>query len=524
MAAPARRLRRVVLLASSLVLLAGVAISAPSAEALTLGTTQLFEVGGIAHDGSINGVHCVPEVGGIPAGCVSVGTNEGTQHPLVVVGSGATQTASYADADGGRHMLSDVWCATSERCIAVGWADATTGNHQYIMEYSGGTWTRVAAVDPADQSSVSGGIRLNMISCTDIDNCAAVGWFQAGSAATPANYVTPIAYSKIAGTWSVQVVQPAGMVLDTYTNPPTSRLSSVECVSATTCYAVGTHGIGSGTAVVPFVATGTVSGGSMSWTTADVPFSDFSSFSYGNVPSISCSSSVYCVVAGNYTDTSAVSKNFFWEMSSGAWDATASTFDINPTDRLWISSIDCPVDDLCYLPTYTNSYTSGAVITFAAGVPTFDLLVKSGATSGWLDTIDCPSAYNCVVGGSYQDPGLQFNIVLGSLEGGVWSIDPTYPALANQWDSYFNTVTSLSCTAHGVCLAGSSNRANNAWRATLTDFSITMDAPPTTTTSTTTTTIGSTTTTLDGGEQSEEPSPESSTTLAGDQVVPEFTG
>ena len=516
---------RSILLAA--VMLAAVVIGGPTdADALTLGTTQLFTVGGIAHDGSINGVHCVPAVGAVPAGCVSVGTNEGTQHPLVVVGSGASQTASYADADGGRHMLQDVWCETSERCIAVGWADATTGNHQYIMEYSGGTWTRVAAVDPADQSSSSGGIRLNMISCTDIDNCVAVGWFQAGSTASPASYVTPIAYAKIAGTWSVEQVRPAGMVLDVYTNPPTARLTSVDCVSATTCYATGTYGIGSGTAVLPFVATGTVSGGSMNWTTADIPISDLSTFGYGNFPVLSCASSSYCVVAGNYTDASAIAKNFFWEMTSGTWAASADVYDLNPNDRLWISSIDCPADGLCYLPTYTTSYVAGAVVTLTDGVPTFELLVKDGATSGWLDSIDCPSAYNCIVGGSYKDPGLQNNIVLGSLEGGVWSIHSTYPALDAQWDSYFNSTTSLSCTIDGACLASSSNRANNAWRATLTDLSITIDAPPSTTTTTAdpTTTVPDSTSTTVGSDPEDGSTQDPSVDVGGDLTVPEFTG
>ena len=477
------------------------ALPAPSAEALTLGTTQKFFVNGISHDGSINGVHCSPAVGAVPAGCVSVGTNEGNQKPIVVVGEGASQTASYADADGGRHWLSDVWCSNSQRCIAVGYADTTTGNHPYIMDFNNGTWTRVANIDPVDYSSTSGRTSLTTLSCTDIDNCVAVGFSQAASTASPANVTRPIAFSKIAGTWSSQYVLPNTAVLTTSLNPSTARLTAVECVSASKCYAAGTYGISSGTAIKPFVATGTVSGGAITWTTTEIGLANFGSFPFGNTPFLSCASANYCVAAGQYSDTSSVNTSFFFEMTNGTWAANAIVSDLNPTDRLDVAAIDCPADGVCYLPAGTNQGLSGAVITLTNGTPTFQFVTKAGAQAGFLNTIDCPNASSCAIGGSYQDPSAQYNIVLGSLENGVWSINATYPSLNDpnsnpawvQYDSYFNTDTSLSCRTDGQCLAGSSNRANNAWRATLTNFSIAISSPPSSSTTSTTQAGGSST-------------------------------
>ena len=483
---------------------------APSADALTVGTTQLFTVGGIAHDGSVLGVSCVPAVGAVPAGCVSVGSNEGIQKPLVVVGEGATQTAAYADAAGGRHWLADVACVTSTSCVAVGYADATTGNHQYIVEYSGGTWTRVAAIDPVNFSPTGGwGIQLKNLSCTDFDNCVAVGSYIGNASAVPANSIRPIAYSKVAGTWSVQVVEPAGATFTTATN--VSRFTDIECVSTTRCYATGTYATGSGTARNPFVATGTVSNGAMSWTTSDIPLSDYQSFTdyYLEDVVVDCASANYCVVAGNYIDTSAVKKNFFWELTNGTFAASAAGFDPNPTNRTGITDIVCPEAGLCYATASTLDATTGGIITLTNGTPAFQALAKANDISGRLQSISCPNSATCAVAGYGKESGGQNHVTIGALENGTWSMNPTFPMLASEYDAGVRSITSLDCRLDGQCLLGSSNRANNAWRATLTDFTITVSTP-----STTSTTAAPTTSTTAVATTSTTVAADSSTTIA----------
>lgn len=435
---------------------------APSTGALTIGTTQTFTVNTIGHDGIALGVSCVPAVGSTPAGCVAVGTNEGTQHPLVITSDGTTHVASYADALGGRHNLEDVYCSTSARCVAVGWGDTvSTSGRPYIMELDNGVWTAVTVATTDNDNT--GQARLRDLTCVDIDNCVAVGSYRRQS---NGKFVA-FAATKVAGTWSTQEIVSADSVSGGGQWWMGDRVETVACPSSTACIAVGT-GFNGAAKPIPLIATGTLSGGTWTWTTSLPALPQMTESGSGVV---NCSTDGYCMVVGRYTASSApTERNYALVYSAGAWDPTTIFFD-SAGAAMTVADVSCPTSGICYA---VGSIVNATVAEFVDGVATF---VDLDNGSNWSDAneIECPSMNSCAVLGTAGTP--QGNMYIATRENGVWVIPSTYAVVvtdpASAYDSY---PQSLSCRSDGFCMAGGQHRQTNVWwRASVTPFTFPVD-------------------------------------------------
>ena len=153
--------------------------------------------------------------------CVAVGTSYDGYHNkkfLVVWDGNAWTQVSTPDQGAYHDTLESISCATASSCMAVG-SDGT--NQSLMLLWDGSTWS----LSPGPSSAN----RLDGVSCTDPTSCVAVG-----------------RYEDVNGGAQTVVVVWDGNVWTQITSPNPgavyNSLTSVSCVTATTCTAVGAIG------------------------------------------------------------------------------------------------------------------------------------------------------------------------------------------------------------------------------------------------------------------------------------------
>ena len=441
---------------------------APANAVLTVGTTQTFAVTTngttVAHDGNILGISCVPAVGGAAAGCMAVGTNEGTQHPLYAIGE-PTLTPAYADAASGRHNLEDVSCLSSVSCIAVGWGDTnSTAGHPYIKEYSSGTWATPIA-DPPDIKLTAGNARLWNVECFDFNNCVAAGSYQA----TTGDAYWAFVATKVSGTWSAQRVTVSGETISTGPWWNGSKISDISCVSSTLCVGVGFFRNGSGQRQY-FTAKGVLSSGAWTWTTSTISVP--TATGYGEEPRVSCAPDGYCMMVAGFTSSGSNQYPLIaLEFNNSAWSNTPIVFDDATNDGIWMGDVSCPVSGICYV-TGGSITGNGYVWEFTDGVPV-RVPVTKGSVGTWLGPIDCPTMNSCaVMGNANNGTGGNGFTFITVRENGTWIVNPSLSVAAQ--NTYDTQQMTIDCRVDGFCLAGGNDRVS-AWKAAVTPFTFTVD-------------------------------------------------
>ena len=475
---------------------------------ITVGTPTAYQVNNVAHDGDLIGVSCSPVVGSDPAGCVGVGTNVGNQHPLLTTGTiDGSMTASYMDnyGDSYRTLLSSVWCASSQHCIAVGWTQNTDGFYVYVL--SGSTWTKQSITSSDDTNA----LRLTSISCTDINHCVAVGYWEKASSSPYGP--TPVAVVEVNGSWQIDPIEPSGLVTNGYMNPPNNELNSVSCTTNDLCAVAGYYSTDStSSSETPFFATISLTSLSATWN-LDLPatqLSDFSHIPQYLYPYVACSSSNFCEGTATYASSdfngSSTGMHSFFTNFTGSWsNPTAINVDMDPTTagvQDWglstygPSNLVCPVDNLCL---GTGGW--GNVLVIDHGSASAE---SAFSTSGAPTAITCIDSANCVVVGSDTAPAGQSGLAESVWNGSSWTEAQVRPVVAAQAGNEF--LDAVSCVSDGHCLAVGQSQfpATNYWGSNSTlgvgveavsvPFSFTV-TPVTTTTPTTTTPTTTTPTT-----------------------------
>jgi len=117
--------------------------------------------------------------------------------------------------------LNGVSCASARACMAVGYVDDGTSEHDLAMAWNGSTWTIQATAAAPSGTSTS----LNAVSCSSAKDCMAAGQLAAGPLGA-ATSETAWADHWNGRTWSG--IQAPGI-----------DLSGVSCTSAVACTAVG---------------------------------------------------------------------------------------------------------------------------------------------------------------------------------------------------------------------------------------------------------------------------------------------
>jgi len=150
-------------------------------------------------------------------------SSHGLTSPPTVTASTWQPTTTQDPAGNSSLGTRGVSCATSTFCVSVGWYYVGAQAYPKIQQWNGSTWTTVTPnVTPQFNFVLDG------VSCVSATFCAAVGY-------TQSSHLTgelPLAMTWNGSSWSQEAPPlPAGQA--------GGLLSSVSCLSATWCLAVG---------------------------------------------------------------------------------------------------------------------------------------------------------------------------------------------------------------------------------------------------------------------------------------------
>ena len=256
--------------------------------------------------------------------------------------------------------------------------------------------------------------------------------------------------------------------------PGTDGVYSVSCASAGNCAAGGSYIGGSGRQAV------VVNEVNSTWRTAiEVPGTAAlnSGKNVGaSVKSVSCASAGNCAAGGSYADASGHPQAFVASEANGTWHKAievpgSGSLNTGATAKNLGASVDslsCPSAGNCALGgSYTDA--SGTTRAFVAGevngiwrkaieVPGTAAL-STGATAQFLgvsvNSVSCPSAGNCAAVGWYTtDASGTTRAFVASEVNGIWHEAIEVPGTAALSTGALTGATAVSCPAAGTCAAG----------------------------------------------------------------------
>jgi hypothetical protein len=347
-------------------------------------------------------------------------------------GSSGTWTLQQPPNVNGTAQLEAVSCPAKHACEGVGIGNG--GKRPFAASWNGSGWTTQRMAKVGGTHPIAEGV-----SCTTTTNCLAVGSYSVGS-----NGVEAFAEQWNGTAWT----------LLTLPSPQGDILTSVACVSASSCMAVGNDGTSD---VVALLWNGS------SWASETVPTPAGSFLSF--LRSVSCVAvpSPSCIAVGGYVTGSESSEDA--STLADAWDGTSWTLQApqNPsgysnnqlTGVSCISSTSCTaVGEATNLgPGQPGTYVTVAEAWNGTGwalqtIP--DDAGNNGTTTDNLDAVDCTSASFCIAVGSYS--GQNARHPMAELwNGEAWSFQnpPAGSAYAVQTDGQ-----SVSCWSSTACLTG----------------------------------------------------------------------
>jgi len=318
------------------------------------------------------------------------------------VWSSATEIAAALNA-GGEAGITALSCPSAGSCTAVGfYTDDSSVEHTFVINQVNGTWGFPTEVADFTSLTVNDVQEMDTLSCTSATSCVGLGTYFDNAT----NVGQALIFTETNGVWATPVEAPG---FATFNPNGVAVISTLECPAATTCVASGTVVQQNPVTLEPFLLDET----NDVWS-APVAVPGLSALSVTNaaeVVSLSCGAPGDCSAGGNYLDKSGASQAFLIEEVSGTWGAATQLFSTQ--------------------------------------------LLGSGLTNT-LNAIDCPSAGNCSAVGTYADTqGLTQPFELTEANH-VWSPAAEIPGIQALNSNAGSILTSISCSAVGICSAGGS--------------------------------------------------------------------
>lgn len=301
---------------------------------------------------------------------------------------------------GGRwSILNDVACASARNCWAVGSYQALRTAGNVVLHWNGTRWTRVRIPRPG-----TGEDTLYSVACADARHCFAVGQY-----AQPSGAVLNQVFRWNGSTWQKQTTpNPGGSTGSLAAN----YLTSVQCISAANCWAVGSYAkklLGPVNEALHWDG--------KHWQHASTPNPSGSSRASENVlRGVACASASSCVTTGYYYDTGShmwVNDTLQWQGSH--WTTTSAP---NPagTDQNELNAVACPAESECFAVGYVETSTYSSVS-------------ESNEVLAWDGTAWQPSNVPNP-SGTADDDGQQLHAISCTSASGCWAVGQYYDSTA----------------------------------------------------------------------------------------------
>jgi hypothetical protein len=332
--------------------------------------------------------------------------------------------------------LSGVSCTSATSCTGVGWfVDSSGVEHTLVVRGSGSSWTSVASPSPP----LAGGALVG-VSCTSASSCFAVG----------SQPLSGVSYTTLVERWDgtrwtiVPSPNPPGVGVP-YT---WAALHGSWCASSTSCLAVGFYEIGG------IARTLTERWDGTTWTIVSSPNPPGTNLPgiRNELSSLSCLSATNCYAVG-FTQTS-VSRTLVEHWNGTTW-AIISSPNIANANVSTLSGVSCPSVQNCFA-VGTYSVVNGRSHTLVEHWNGFTwAIVPSrtpvGALVSGLSSVSCMSPTSCVAVGSFSTSTNVQQTLVQQGDASSWSAVPSAtPSLATaSWLSGTSCLKSAPCVAVG---------------------------------------------------------------------------
>jgi hypothetical protein len=344
--------------------------------------------------------------------------------------------------------VTSVSCPSAGNCTAGGYYADTSGLHAFVADEVTGTWGSAIEVPGTAALNTGGTAVVGSVSCPSAGNCAADG----GYTDALGHSQTFVAH-EVNGAWDNAIEVPGTAALNASGNGGTGPVS---CPSAGNCTLGGYYQDSSG--VQAFVAE-QVNG---TWNNAiQVPGpAALNTSGNAQVGSVSCPSAGNCALGGYYQDSTGL-QAFVAEQVNGTWNnaiQVPGTAALNSGGTAYVASVSCPSAGNCvaggsYADTSSTGLTEQAFVadevngTWGDAIEVPRTAVLNSGGSAQVTSVSCPSAGNCAVGGSYADSPSHSAAFVADEVNGTWGA-------ARQVTGLSTYVASVSCPSAGNCAAG----------------------------------------------------------------------
>ncbi|HWL65554.1 MAG TPA: carboxypeptidase-like regulatory domain-containing protein [Actinomycetota bacterium] len=379
-----------------------------------------------------NGLNSVECISASECWAVGFNTTTGTAKTLILKWDGTKwDVHDSPNASTKGNVLHGVTCLSGSDCWAVGsytGDDAT--KHTLTMRWDGNVWEVVGSADnDAAQENV-----LSGVTCVSDSDCWAVGHSFTGSARQT------LIERWDGAAWTIVGSPNAIGPIDTY-------LSSVECASATECWAVG-YSNDTVTIDQHFIARWN----GVLWTPATLP--DPVGTQASVLHDVACLSASDCWSVGSFT--AGTNRSLL-----NRWDGT--TWESVPPPRVsleeqshgYLHDVTCVDASDCWsVGFYFFGQVARSLIMHWDG-ESWDVVESPNVgldRNNYLDSITCTSTSNCwVVGRHTTTLGVAGQTLILRWDGEAWSIVPSFPADTSAAQS--NALTGVSCSSESECVA-----------------------------------------------------------------------
>jgi hypothetical protein len=340
-------------------------------------------------------------------------------------------------------------CPAEGSCTAIGSAGNASQTTQSPVALAQGTTSWTAALlplpsQPAGTAAVFGPI--SAMSCQAAGDCTAIGTYTSTTSATgvPASTQLGLIETESGGKWSAMTAP------SPVTNTTSVALTSLSCVSAGNCVALGTFSISGVTAeLVDTEAAG-------KWATAILPPPQDASEGY-TAYAVFCVSTGNCIATGESVDGAGPHALIYTD-NKGNWagSTVALPGPPGPGYEILIPGLSCfsagNSNDDCVAAGSVigggNQY--GIILTDTAGTWTgSNAKLPTGGIRGELTGLACVSSSECTAVGSYAY-GTGYGSWIDSDSAGRW----TTPASATVTSGNSVSLSSIACSSGGSCAIG----------------------------------------------------------------------
>ena len=318
-----------------------------------------------------------------------------------------------------------------------------------------GSWGRAIAVPGLGALNKGGNAPVSEVSCASAGNCAAGGSYRDRH-----HHYQGFVASERHGRWAKAIEVPGLGALNVGGD---AEVTSVSCGSAGNCAVGGFLSLG-----VPgheeITGLFVVNERRGRWGKA-VPLGPQTGEEVGDFNSVSCTSAGNCLAGGDAADCYCTNSHaFVVQERAGRWRsfrAVPGLWALGHIDS-WINSVACPSAGNCAVGGgyqddngNQNGFVAGegnGVWGRAIEVPGLATL-NTGANAD-VSSVSCGSAGNCAAGGYYTDGDGHFHGYVAAEQDGVWGKAIQVPGLAALNKGENAGVGSVSCGSAGSCVAG----------------------------------------------------------------------